>query len=77
MLFYKTTPSEKNIGMKFVLFEVVTDESVVIHDWGFAQWTGKEWVEVDKPEGFTCTVIRWANTVNPDVLLKEGKIIKI
>lgn len=77
MLFYSTNPSETNTGLKFVLFEITTDESQVIHDWGFADWDGKEWGSIDTPEGFTCKVVRWANTVDPDLLMKEKKIIQL
>jgi len=78
MLFYSTNPSEKNIGLKFVLFEITTNESQVIHDWGFAEWLGSEWGEVPTPEGFECKVVRWANTVDPQILLKEeSKIISL
>ncbi len=78
MLFYATNPSEKNTGFKFVLFEITTDESQVIHDWGFAEWLGTEWGEVPTPEGFECKVIRWANTIDPEILMKEeSRIVKI
>lgn len=78
MLFYPVNPSEKNTGMKFVLFEIVTDEAVIIHDWGFANWNGAGWDAVEAPEGFVTTVKWWSNTLNPDVLLKEkSKIIKV
>ena len=78
MLFYPVNPSEKNTGLKFVLFEILTNESEIIHDWGFANWNGLDWDPVDAPEGFTIKVKWWANTVEPDLLLKEpSKIIKI
>jgi len=82
MLFYKTEPSAKNAGMKYVLFEIVTNESEIIHDWGFAEWDGLQWVPVDMPEGtpegYSCKVKWWSNTVSPDLLIKEeSKIIKI
>jgi hypothetical protein len=75
MLFYKTDPSETNTGMKYVLFEVTTDESQIIHEWGFADWLGKEWGEVPAPEGFSTKVVRWANTGDPALLLEEKRIV--
>lgn len=88
MLFYSINPSVENTGLKFVLFEVVipsndsptTDQSTgtIIHDWGFADWLGTEWDKVEAPEGFTTTVKWWANTLEPDVLLKDKpRIIKV
>jgi len=78
MTFYNINPAKLNPGLKFVLFEITTDESQIIYDWGFAEWLGTEWGEVPTPEGFTCKVIRWADTVDPAELLKEeSKIIKI
>ena len=79
MVFYKTNPSEKNTGLKYVLFEITTDESQVVHDWGFAYWGGKEWDAIPRPEGIkSADVIWWANTVNPELLLKEpSKIISL
>lgn len=78
LIFYPTAPSEKNTGLKHVLFEIITNESEIIHDWGFAEWLGDKWGEVPTPEGFACKVVFWANTVDPDLLLKEkSKIIQL
>jgi len=78
MTFYNINPGKAFVGLKFVLFEITTDESQIIYDWGFAEWLGDQWGEVPTPENFTCKVIRWADTVDPDLLLKEeSKIIKI
>jgi hypothetical protein len=78
MLFYKTEPSKENKGMKYVLFEIVTDESQVIHDWGFSEWDGEKWGDIEMPEKYSATVVRWANTVDPQILLKEdSKIIRL
>jgi len=78
MLFYPVNPSEKNTGLKFVLFEITTDTSEIIYDWGFCNWNGLSWDPVETPENFTCVVKWWSNTLNPDVLMKEiSKIIKI
>ena len=74
MIFYSTTPSATNIGMKFVLWEVVSPE-VTTHDWGFAYWGGKEWEAIEMPEGYSTTVVRWANTIDPKVLLEDKRII--
>lgn len=77
VLFYPTHPSATNTGMKFVLFKITTDNGEVLHDWGFADWTGDRWDDVPTPENFTCEVVWWSNTLSPDVLVKEkGKIIK-
>lgn len=76
MVFYSTDPSKTNTGLKYVLFEVTTNESEVKHDWGFCYWTGTEWEPLPMPEGYKCVVIWWANTGNPELLLKEeSKIV--
>lgn len=78
MLFYPTLPSATNTGMKFVLCEVTTDTGKVIHDWGLCEWLGTEWGNFEVPEGVTCKVIWWSNTLDPTVLLAEpSKIIKL
>lgn len=78
MLFYPTLPSEKNTGMKFVLFKITTDHGEILHDWGFCEWLGKGWGDVPTPENFSCEVVWWSNTLSPDVLIKEkSKIIKL
>ena len=77
MLFYSTLPSMENIGMKYVLFEVTTDESEVIHEWGFMEWNGTAWGELEMPEGYSAVVVRWANTVDPKILLEDSRIIKL
>jgi len=53
-------------------------EPIVKHDWGFAYWNGTAWDAIETPDGVTAEVIMWANTVDPEVLLKEeGKIITL
>lgn len=76
MIFYKTTPSETNTGLKFVLW-AVDGPAGIAHDWGFCEWKGTEWDEIQVPEGYTASVVRWANTVEPDLLLNESKIISL
>jgi hypothetical protein len=76
MLFYAVNPSEKNTGLKFVLWEI-NDGTNITHDWGFAEWDGNDWQPIEVPEGYTATVARWANTIDPAVLLKESRIVKI
>lgn len=80
LLFYKTNPSEKNQGLKHVLWEVTDPEGGKAHDWGFCEWNGFDWnmSGVEPPEGFTARVAFWANPVDPILLLKEqSKIIRI
>jgi len=78
LLFYKTTPSEKNKGLKHVLWEVTGPDNIVTYDWGFAQWDGQAWEPIEVPAGFTAQIHSWANCVNPDLLLKEpSKIIRL
>lgn len=78
MIFYKVNPSPENMGLKFVLWEVADVAGTYTHDWGFAEWLGQEWQSIETPEGYTATVIRWANTIDPQTLLKEeGKIISL
>lgn len=77
MVFYKTNPSEKNTGLKYVLWEIVTCPGEVCavsqttHDWGFAFWDGKIWEPMQVPDGWQANVAYWANTVDPELLLKE------
>lgn len=78
MLFYKTAPSPENTGMKFVLWEITTteaDEVVRKYDWGFGYWNGLEFEAIEVPEGYSARVMRWANTVDPSIILNESKII--
>ncbi len=80
MLFYKTLPSEKNAGLKFVLFEVTDAEGGIVNDWGFCEWDGLDWnlAGIETPNDFTVKVIRWANTIDPQILLKDdSKIIRL
>ena len=78
MVFYKTNPVEKNTGLKFVLWAVTDTDGNINHDWGFADWVGSEWDAMEVPEGYTAKVEYWANTVNPELLLKEpSKIITL
>ena len=78
MLFYKTVPSEKNAGLKYVLWEVTDPAGGIAHDWGFCEWDGLDWIGVDTPEGFNAKVVYWANTIDPQILLKEqSKIISL
>lgn len=77
MVFYKTSPSEKNTGLKYVLWEI-NDGTAITHDWGFAFWDGKIWEPMQVPDGWQANVAYWANTVNPELLLKEpSKIIRL
>ena len=75
MLFYPSEPSATNIGMKFVLFEVETDEGTIVKEWGFAYWLGDKWDEVPMPDGFKWVVKFWANTIDPAILFEEEKKI--
>lgn len=78
MIFYKTAPSPENTGLKFVLWEVFNDTGGLLYDWGFSEWDGKQWGTVEVPKGFTATVVQWANTIDPKILLKEeSKIIQL
>lgn len=76
MIFYKTTPSELNTGLKFVLWEVSGPDGVN-HDWGFCEWLGMEWDSINVPDGFSVKVFAWANTIDPAILLNESKIISL
>lgn len=77
LIFYRTNPSDTNQGLKHVLWEITDSENVITFDWGYAMWDGKAWNEIEVPEGYTAQVHSWANTVNPDVLTNESKIIRI
>lgn len=78
MIFYHVNPSPENTGLKFVLWKVTDDKGKSVFDWGFAEWLGDTWGIMHMPEGYACEVERWANTIDPVVLLKEpSRIIKI
>jgi hypothetical protein len=78
MIFYHVSPSPENKGLKMVLWKVTPATGPAIFDWGFAEWSGEKWEGVEVPAGYTCEVERWANTIDPLVLLKEpSRIIKI
>lgn len=75
MLFYKTDPSAKNKGFKYVLWAIADIEGNITHDWGFADWNGEAWDPMEVPEGYEAKVFYWANTVDPKLLLEEKRIV--
>lgn len=83
MYFYSTNPAPDNTGFKFVLLEILIEKPgkspSIKYDWGFCEWLGTQWGSMgEMPEGVTAVVHRWANTVDPEVLLKEkSKILKL
>lgn len=52
-------------GLKFVLFRIESEGKLKGFDYGFANWTGYEWEEVDP----SATVIMWGSMPNPSILL--------
>lgn len=73
-MFYKTNPSPQNVGLKLVLWEVIIPDEGGVgiqYDWGFGNWNGQSWDPIEMPEGVTAQVGRWANTVNPVVLMSS------
>jgi hypothetical protein len=52
-------------GLKFVVFRIKAKDLLKGFDYGFANWTGTEWEEVDP----SATVIMWATMPNPSILL--------
>ena len=77
LLFYKTLPSEKNAGLKHVLWAITDKDGIVTHDWGFGFFTGESWEPLETPPGYTAEVVYWASTVNPDILLNDRRIIPL
>ncbi len=79
LIFYRTNPSEKNIGIKNVLVQITDDKGLNSYDWGMCNWDGAEWGSVGEvPEGWTVSIHSWSNMVDPQVLLVEpSKIIRI
>lgn len=75
LIFYTTNPSEKNTGLKHVLWEITDDAGKVTHDWGFGEWDGTAWGVIEVPEGYTAQVHSWANTTEPGLLVNERRII--
>lgn len=74
--FYRIDPAVENTGLKYVLWAIADIEGNITHDWGFADWNGKEWEPIEVPEGYMAKVAWWANTVDPELLLKEeSKIV--
>lgn len=51
-------------GLKFVLFQIVSEGKTKGFDYGFANWTGEAWEEVDP----SATVFMWAEIPNPKIL---------
>ncbi len=77
LVFYNVYPSEKNTGLKHVLWEITDKDGNVNYDWGFAEWDGLAWGNIEVPEGYTAQVYSWANTVDPVFVLVEKKIITL
>lgn len=73
--FYTVNPSQKNVGLKHVLWKITDDKNVSTYDWGFAEWLGNNWNAIEVPEGFIATVSHWANIADPVTLLGFSKII--
>lgn len=51
-------------GLKFVLFRIKARDYTKGYDYGFANWTGTVWEEVDQ----SATVFLWAELPSPQVL---------
>jgi len=78
LLFYRTNPSEKNQGMKYVLFQITDAEGGNTYDWGFALWDGLQWDMPEPPPDFTLQVHSWSNNVDPAIILTDPtKIIPV
>lgn len=78
LIFYRTNPSEVNQGMKHVLFQITDADGGNTYDWGYALWDGLQWDMPEPPPDFALHVHSWANTVDPQLLLKDPpKIIPI
>ena len=77
LMFYRTKPSEKNAGLKHVLWEITDKDGTVTHDWGFGFFNGESWESLEVPEGYSAKVHSWANTTNPASLVNENRIIPV
>jgi len=75
LMFYQVNPSEKNTGLKFVLWRLTSAGVEPVDDWGFAEWEGKSWGTIEVPEGYTAQVYAWANCPNPEVITLDRRII--
>jgi hypothetical protein len=51
-------------GLKFVLFRISDGNKTLGHEYGFANWTGKEWEEVDP----SASVFMGAEVPDPKIL---------
>lgn len=51
-------------GLKFVLFKITEGDKTKGFEYGFANWTGKEWEEVHP----TATVFKWGELPDPKIL---------
>lgn len=76
LLFYRTTPSPENIGLKQVLYEITTKDETT-HDYGYCNWTGVEWELPEVPQGIEISVHSWANNPDPKHLINETKILRM
>ncbi len=81
LTFHIKPPAKKDTGLKLVIWEILIppvkdEEPTIKHDWGFANWNGEGWDGLDLPEGWVAVVVRWANTIDPEIMLAEkSKII--
>lgn len=76
LTFSSKDPLRKDVGFKFVLYEITTAAPVQTkHDWGFAYWNGKTWDATEVPKGWSCKVVWWSHTPDPGPLVTVGKKI--
>lgn len=52
-------------GFKFVLLQIKKEEKVIGYEYGFANWNGESWDEVDP----SATVFKWGEMPNPQIIL--------
>lgn len=57
-------PDQDKPGLKFVLFKIMDNNRVKGYDYGFANWNGKFWDEVDP----SAIVFLWAELPSPHIL---------
>lgn len=57
-------PPKEKVGLKFVLFRIQAKDYVKGFDFGFANWNGTGWDEVDQ----SLMVWMWAELPDPKIL---------
>lgn len=59
----------KEDGLKFVLFKLTKDGTILGHDYGFADFKDGQFEKVGGVDAPVCTVVRWCDLPQPMFLI--------